>query len=387
MGCKICGEEDCKKHGFLFGVKKDLSKKEFAGSSPPEIFIGRWNYPNVYTGILSPEEYGNNEIMASPEMWHSNKLGIGDIMDLRRRLIYGRTQGNVKRLNGKFNEVMKEVAMTHKSVATEFKLKKAIAKEKHPDVRVPLIARAAVVDKVRLQENAKVLGKVDYIVNDTDVKSKDSILELHKSGIDNSNIIKLLSAGLLGLGSNRKLVPTRWAITAVDSNISENMLKKIKDCKQINEYMVFSDEYVGNHYEILLIPRFWSFEVIEISLKSGGSWQDYESFFKRKKYADSVTGAYYSNRVGVVEYLEKIKRQASVLIFREVKPSYYAPLGVGILRETTRSAFKKEPRKFNSLQEAFDDIQTRLSIPIERFLEKSQMMDDMQQKTLTGFMQ
>ena len=101
MFCKICGEEDCKRHGFLFGQKKELGKKEFAGSSPPEIFIGRWNYPNVYTGILSPEEYGNNEIMSSPEMWHSNKLGIGDIMDLRRRLIYGRTTGNVKRLNGK----------------------------------------------------------------------------------------------------------------------------------------------------------------------------------------------------------------------------------------------------------------------------------------------
>ena len=384
MFCKICGEEDCKRHGFLFGQKKELGKKEFSGSSPPEIFIGRWNYPNVYTGILSPEEYGNNEIMSSPEMWHSNKLGIGDIMDLRRQLIYGRTTGNVKRLNGKFNEVMKEIAMTDKSVAMEFKLKKAVAAEKHPDVRVPLIARAAVVDKVRLQENPRVLGKVDYIVNDKDVKSKDSILELYKSGIDNSSIIKLLSAGLLGLGSNRRLVPTRWAITATDDTISKEKLKKIKMFQEVGEIEVFNAEYLGNHYEFILLPGEFSFEVIEISLKSEGVWQDYEGFFARKKYADSVTGAYYANRLAVCEYLEGRKRQASVLVLREVRPEYYAPCGVGILREVSREAFRNVGEKFNSLQEAFIAVQSRLRLNVGNFIEKSWLLKNYGKQTRLG---
>ena len=60
--CKICGEENCKKHSILIG--KPVKIEQFAGSSPPEIFVGKWNYPNVYVGILSPEEYGNNEIMS-----------------------------------------------------------------------------------------------------------------------------------------------------------------------------------------------------------------------------------------------------------------------------------------------------------------------------------
>src|SRR4030042_416329 len=129
--CRICGKEDCKKHSFLLG--KTVTLKEFSGSSPPEIFVGKWNYPNVYTGILSPEETGDTQIMSSPELWHKNRLSIPDILSFRNKLIYGRTQENIKRAresNSKFLPVMQEVAMTHKSVSTEFKLKKPITRQK-----------------------------------------------------------------------------------------------------------------------------------------------------------------------------------------------------------------------------------------------------------------
>ncbi len=149
--------------------------------------------------------------------------------------------------------------------------------------------------------------------------------------------------------------------------------------------MVFHDEYLGNHYEILLIPRFWSFEVIEISLTNFGVWKDFESIFKRRKYADSVIGAYYANRLAVCEHLEKIRRQASVIVFREIRPEYYAPLGVGILRETTRSAMHGSPRNFESLQDALRDIQTRLRIPIDRYLKESLLMKELKQKSLRDY--
>ena len=381
--CRICGKSNCEKHKFFLG--KTINLKEFSGSSPPEIFVGRWNYPNVYTGILSPTEYGDTQILSSSELWHKNKVPIYRIMQFRNQLIYGRTQNNIKKLQTKFLSVMKEVAMTNKSIATEFKLKKPISQNKERESRVPLIANAAPVESVRLEENPKIDRKIDYLVNDTDVKSSVAMQELHKSRIETSSIIKILSAGLLGLKKNRKLVPTRWSITAVDSTLSENKLEKIKDFPEINEYLVFYDEYLGNHYEILLMPRNWSFEVIEISLKNFSVWQDYESVFKRKKYADSVTGAYYANRLAVTEYLEKIKRQASVLVIREIRPEYYAPCGVGILRETTRSAFSKEHNKFSSLKEALADIQTRLKSSINRFLEKSQLIKELRQSKLSQF--
>lgn len=382
--CKICGQENCKKHAFLLGKTQTI--KEFSGSSPPEIFVGRWNYPNVYTGILSPQEYGDTQILSSPELWHQNKLPISEILKNRNKLIYGRTQSYIKNPNTRFLSIVKEVAMTDKSIATEFKLKKPITKNDEQDSRVPLISKAAQVESVRLQENPTIKPKVDYLVNDTEVKSSQALIELENAGISNSNMVKILSAGLLGLGPNRKLVPTRWSITAVDDTLSKNKLEKIRLFQEIKDIEVFHAEYLGNHYEFLLLPDKWSFEVIEISTKSIGVWNDYETFFPRKKYADSVTGAYYANRLALTEYLEKIRRQCLCMVFREVRPEYSVPLGVGILRQISREAFSKIPNKFSTLQEALSDIQSRLRLNINTFLSKSNLLKNYgKQKKLSQF--
>jgi len=384
MKCKICGVENCDKHGFFLGKTKPI--QEFSGSSPPEIFVGSWNYPNIYTGILSPNEYGDTYKFSSPEFWHSKKLSIQEVLSLRNQLIYGRTQTHIKKTSSKFLSVMQEVAQTSKSIAAEFKLKKPIAHQKEQSPNSPLIAKAADVSEVKLQENPKIEKKVDYLVNDTEVKSKDALLELEKAKIPTSSIIKLLSAGLLGLEANRKLVPTRWSITAVDDTLSKEKIKAIKFFPEIQEILVFNAEYVGNHYEFILLPSSWSFEVIEISLKNFGVWHDYELSFPRKYYANSVTGAYYSNRLAVTEYLSKIKKQASVVVMREVRQEYSSPLGVGILRETSREAFSKGPKKFPTLKEAFADIQTRLKLPISNFVAKSVILNNFnKQKKLSEF--
>lgn len=382
--CKICGEENCKKHSFRIGKTRQV--QEFSGSSPPEIFIGKWNYPNVYAGILSPEEYGDTKIMSSPELWHENKLQIPDIVKNRNKLIYGRSKEQIKKPQSKFLSIVREVAMTDKSIAAEFKLKKPITTNQEKEPKAPLINRAADISSVRLQENPRIKPKVDYLVNDIDAKSTASIIELDKSGISTSNIIKLLSAGLLGLRANRKLVPTRWSITAVDDSLSKEKLKKIRYFPEMKVIEVFSAEYLGNHYEFLLLPEKWSFEVIEISTNNFSVWKDYESFLPRKQYADSVTGAYYANRLAVTEYLEKIKKQAQCIVMREVRPEYYAPLGVGILRQVSREAFSKPARKFSTIGEAIADIQSRLTIHVDNFLSKSKLMTEYgKQKKLSQF--
>ncbi|MBX4212054.1 hypothetical protein KW787_01180 [Candidatus Pacearchaeota archaeon] len=382
--CKVCGEENCRKHGFLIG--KTVKIKEFSGSSPPEIFVGRWNYPNVYAGILSPQEHGDTQIMSSVEEWHEKKLPIPDILELRNKLIYGRAQTNIKRLQEQFLGVMQEVAMTHKSIATEFKLKKAIKKNEENDTKVPLISHAAEVEKVRLQENPQIKPKVDYLVNDVEVKSKTALIELEKSGIPSTTMMKILSAGLLGMKKDRKLVPTRWSITAVDDTLGKEKLKRIRTFQELGEIQLFNAEYLGNHYEFLLLPEKFSFEVIEISMKNFQAWHDYETFFPRKKYAEEVVGAYYANRLALAEYLEKIKRQCICIVIREIRPEYYAPLGVGILRQISRDAFSKKPETFATQEEAFNAIQSRLRIPINYFKEKSVLLKNYgKQRRLSQF--
>ena len=65
LACKICGQLECKKHSLLLYKK---TSDQFSGSSPPEIFIGKWNYPNVYVGILSPETHVDTKDFSSPEL-------------------------------------------------------------------------------------------------------------------------------------------------------------------------------------------------------------------------------------------------------------------------------------------------------------------------------
>ena len=134
------------------------------------------------------------------------------------------------------------------------------------------------------------------------------------------------------------------------------------------------------------MPDKWSFEVIEISFKNFSVWKDYESYFPRKTYAGSVTGAYYVNRLAVSEYLEKIKKQASCIVFREVRQEYTSPLGVGILRQTSREAFSNQPKKFSLLQDALNDMQQRLKLNIDNFTSKSIILKNYgKQKKLSQF--
>jgi len=381
---------------ILESIKEHLPKRKthFSGSSPPEIFVGRAGYPQVNVGILSPEQYGTTQEYSMPELWHAKKLTIKEVLAYRGQLIYSRFKSRIKQASinrNRFLNIMQEISMADRSVSSEFFLKKPVKMSMNIDKHIPLIGNPAPLKYVRLEENPHIQKKVDYLVSDTDSKAANSMQELYTSNIPTSNIIKILSAGLLGLKKNRKLVPTRWAVTATDDTLSKNLLEKIRYYQEINQILLFHSEYVGNHYEFLLMPDKFAFEVIEAKIP-GSVWnpsltadiyfaQDYENFYGRKKYAFNVTGAYYSNRLALCEYLEKTKRQASCLVMRECRPEYWAPLGTGILREASRQAFKNKPERFSTLQEAFKEMQKRMLLSIEEFKQKSKLLREYKQQT------
>lgn len=394
--CIRCrGKGLCGKPCRILGKIQHLlpkTKLQFSGSSPPEIFVGRFGYPEVNTGILSPQEYGETEQMSMPELWHEKSLSIEQILNMRSQLIYSRFKSKISDAGKKsrFLNTMQEISMADKSVSTEFILKKLPKNSINIDKSIPLIGNPAPLKSIRLEENPHIEKKVDYLVSDTDAKSATAITELHQSGIPTSNIIKILSAGLLGLGIRRKLVPTRWAITATDDTISKYLLAKIRFYQEISEIQVFHGYYVGNHYEFLLLPDKFSFEVLEAYIP-GSVWnpfsqsiklsQDYEGFSSRKTYASNVTGAYYTARLCLSEYLTRIKKQASCVIFREERPEYYAPLGVGILRELGREAFQSKPETFPTIQEALTTMQSRMKLPISLFRDKSWLLANYKKQT------
>ena len=114
---------------------------------------------------------------------------------------------------------------------------------------------------------------------------------------------------------------------------------------------------------------------------------DSEFFEGRKKYASEITGAYYSGRLAIAEYLEEIKRQASAIIFREVHEEYKTSLGTWQIREAVRHAFQKKPLEFQDLNLALNFISTKLRLPLNKFKEKSKLLDNVfYQKQLKEWM-
>ncbi|MDI6798769.1 MAG: hypothetical protein QMD12_02115 [Candidatus Aenigmarchaeota archaeon] len=353
------------------------SAKDFVGTSPPALFVGRAWYPRVYVGILAPPtQQENADILDFPEKWYQQKASIDQILNFRGQLIYSRFRTSVKNPKGKLAEVTQELAMAKKPTDVEIRLKKSPRfKFTFNDWFAP-IGNPAPVLEARLSENPVVERKVDYLVSDFDIKAQDAVVELYKHGLPISRIQKIFSAGLLGLPIQRKFVPTRWSLTAVDDILGRAMMEKIKTFQDLDEYFLFSNEYLANHFEILLIPGSYQYEFIEawdLDKLQPTIASDYEPYRGRETYADNTHGAFYSSRLACCEALERMRRQAAVLVVREVRPEYTVPVGVWKIRETVRDAFNKPPEKFNSLEQAIRRVCEKLMIK-DKWIRKSKLI-------------
>ena len=363
--------------------------KNFTGSSPPALFVGRAFYPKIWVGILAPPTHVENaEILDFPEKWYKEKASIEKILSYRTQLVYSRFKvSSVKRPSGKLVETTQELAMAKKSADVEIELKKSpVFKLKLSNWFTP-VGNPAPILKARIVENVKVERKVDYLVSDLSLKAQDAIIELYKHKIPVSRLQRIFSAGLLGVPIQRKFVPTRWSISAVDDIIGKSLMEEIKDYPEINEYQLFSNEYLANHFEILLIPQIYSYELIEAwdLDKTPSIGSDFEPYWGRTSYAKITGGAFYAARLAVLEYLSKIKRQAAVLIVREVRPEYYAPVGVWKIRETVRDAFNLPFEKFDSLEQAVKRICEKMMIK-DKWIAKSRLLKIIkEQRKITQF--
>ena len=362
-------------------------KEHFSGSSPG-VFVGHYGYPRLSLGILSPAFIDERAwILDAPEFWYDKKYPIERILQNRYQLINSRRPTKVKSPPNRLVETAQEIALARKPVESEFMLKKKPRVAVRLDTHNAPLGSVAEVKRVRITENVKIRGKVDYIVSD-DLKAEEQINKLY-GVIDVNQIQRILSVGLLGEKSQKKLVPTRWSITATDDIVFRGLIKDIRRRPFVNDYLLFENEYLGNHFVILLMPRQWSFEVIE-AWRPNSFWsqgglqiaQDYESFFGRKTYASSVTGGYYAARLAVAEYLAKIRRQASVLVLREISSRYWLPLGVWVVRETVRGCFSSRPMRFATLEDATSEIKQRIHIPWQR---RSWLLRELKQKTIKDY--
>src|SRR3989344_992717 len=250
-----------------FNSVLELGKDNFFGSSPPGVFVGsKLRYPNVNVGILSPAVHDENSwILDNPRYWANSETTIKDVVSYRNNLINSRFKSSVKdvRKENKFLEITKEIAMAYKPVDMEIYLKKkpniVLSKDK---INMPM-GPTGLLSGVKLTDNVKVLNSVEKAVDDNDLKAQDAVIYLYNKNIDENFLTKILSIGALGLKKNRKLVSTRWSITAVDDMIGKKFINEIKDFQTIDKFRLFTGNFFGNYYFVMLFPEVWSYELFE----------------------------------------------------------------------------------------------------------------------------
>jgi hypothetical protein len=392
----LCGKTRCpimlKVNYFLKSVPL-MASEDIAGASPPSVFIGRIGYPHVYAGPLVPPVHEDTSLFDLPEQWFGRSMD--EIVGFRSLLIRGKHRVHVQKFKsaGKILDQTRDLALAENCVDTELSLTKKPRGSIYMDDDVQPFGPSAPIRDLHVG-NARFDHRVEKAYYDTDLRATGAVLELYDRGVMVTKIQKAFSVGAFGIEKNRRLVPTRWSITAVDDIISKNLREIVKTFPEINEYRVYESMYLDNVFEILMIPAQWSYESMEAwypgtvwnpNGKSVAIYSDWEGNSGRTTYAQ-IGGCYYSARLATCEQLVKERRQATVIVLREARPGYIMPVGVWQVRENVRNAMRQKPYLFNTLNDSLKFIGGRFEIPMQRWILQSELLKQaLYQRRITDF--
>ncbi|MDH3766320.1 MAG: Nre family DNA repair protein [Nitrosopumilus sp.] len=368
-------------HETLSKYGNQFSSDSISGTSPPSVFVGSYNYPKVFVGPMVPPIHGDTSLLDSPEKWKGKSLE--EIVNFRLNLIRGIKKTPIDQTDGRYIENLQEVTMSSKPIDSD------LIFQKKTSSNVSLDGESAPFGPMGEIKSAKFSGTtsvkpIERTFYDVDLKAQDAVLNLYNSGIEISKIQKCFSIGMLG--QKRKLVPTRWSITATDDIISKSLVDEILDYSLIDSCRVFSYEHLGNVFSVVLFPHRWIYEMIEAWYSNGilGFGSDSEDA-RGIDHPPAIAGAYFAAKLGVAEYLNKKKIQAGVVILREIRPEYAIPVGVWQVREGIREAMKQNPIISDDFEHALLLASNKMSISKSEWLSRGNIVTLMRQKTLSDF--
>ena len=400
---RLSGEKRCAIH--LKAVTLETHHPEFdtktiVGSSPPGVFVGRFGYPKVFVGPMVPPVSGDTTILDTPEWWMGK--GFDEIVDYRYSLLRGYSRANIQDASkgSKIIDTLQEVAMMTKPVETELLLTRP--PRKILDMREDSQPFGPIAPLSSFQAgNSSVDDRIEKAFYDRDLRADEAVLRLYRDNVLVTRIQRAFSLGMFGEGKRRKLVPTRWSNTAVDSNLSLRLMARVRHHPLIDEYRVYKYTYLDNIYVGVLTPESWRFEWIEAwfepellatSFPDMNMARDVETFdytspkgyrpvalgdsegYRGRKTYARPGGCYYSARLAVSEYLDLIGRQAGVIMLREIHPGYIMPVGVWNVRESLRALLKTRFERFDTMDAALDYATTILEIPKRGWVETSDLL-------------
>ncbi len=352
-----------------------------SGASPPSVFVGSYGYPKVLVGPMVPPTHGDTSLLDSPEQWKD--MSLDEIINFRLNLVRGTQKTPIDQTDTRYIQELQVLSMSSRPIDTDLEFDQPIKPIVSLDDHSPVFGPMGQITNARFG-SASTLRPIERVFYDRDLGAADAVLNLYRADVEISRIQRCFSIGMLG--KSRSLVPTRWSITATDDIISRSLADDILDHSLIDSCMVFTYAHLGNKFVVILFPHRWLYEMIEAWYSDGvlGFGSDHEDA-RGISHPPAIAGAYFAAKLGVLEYLSHIQRQAGVLILREISPEYALPVGVWQIREGVRAAMQQMPIMLESFDVALDVATKMTNIATHEWLKHGHIFEMLRQKVLSDF--
>ncbi len=380
----LCGKPVCPillRHEALLRTLPFGAGREFAGSSPPALFVGRYGYPKVSVGPLLSSNHGDTLVYDTPEEWVGRS--VAEVVGFRMGLIRGTRPIRVTEAEapGREAEELQLLALAAGSAEAEATFRRPPRGRLTLSDGAPPTGPSAPIERIRL-EVGRVDERIDRLYRDGHASARTAVRELYDRKVPVSRIQKALSAGTLGRRGHRRFVPTRWSITAVDDLLGKENLERVRRLPELGEIRVQTLEAIGNRWMVVRLPGAYRYESIEAWYPET-FWNphpsrililgDREGFRGRRNYA-SIGGCYYAARLACSEAMQRDGRQAGALVLREVHPGEILPLGVWNVREHVRATLRRPARSLGDMEELLSEIGRFFAIPVDRWVPASALL-------------
>lgn len=382
----LCGKPVCpillKYHAFERTLPL-VDRTVLDGSSPPGLFVGRFGYPSVAVGPLLSPEHGSTELLDTPEEWVGRS--VSEVVSFRTGLVRGTTRIRVTDAERPIPllEDLQLLGIAGESVESEARFRRPPRGHLALSDTSPPFGPSAPIEQFHLDVR-RVDPHLDRLTSDVHASARVAVGELYERGVRVSRIQRAFSVGTLGRRGRRRLVPTRWSITAVDDLLSKQNLERVRELPELSEILLYRFTALDNRWLIALLPGAFRYESIEAwypnTLWNPSPTQlvvigDQEGFDGRTTYA-SIGGCYYAARLAVSEALLRLGRQAGAVVLREVHPGEILPLGVWNVREHVRVALRSAPERLTGLEELDRRIAATFAIPLPRWRTASALLHE-----------
>ncbi len=321
------------------------------GSTPPSALVGERGYPSVRLHFMIPPGIWGGEARGyeDPRGWAERGVPLDVILKLRSSLVAATVRVDARRPHeALYQSELGPATLSEAPVESEASLARPPSPRLSFNGYTKPLGPTAPAEKIRVVGNPSMHPRLERLVWD-DVKAEEAVRDLVDAGVDVYTIQRAMSLGFLGRLRARRLVPTRWAITAVDEILSRHWREKLRGAPWLDRVEVYQASYLGNVFTIILMPGAGRLEWVEAwhpkgvwtgAAKSIIYWRVEETPLGEKSDED---GGFSAAKEEVLRFLASRGRRADAVILREILPSYYAPVGNWHIRETVRLALARGP--------------------------------------------